>query len=103
MLDSKQIERSPQGIRPHLFQITAFVSGSQLQVKWTYSENLHQRTTIEELAQKFVTAIQQFITHCQSPTAVSYTPSDFSATKLSQTDLSKLLTQISLSDRRKSQ
>ncbi|MBH8554253.1 SDR family NAD(P)-dependent oxidoreductase [Nostocaceae cyanobacterium CENA357] len=103
LLDSKQIERSPQGIRPHLFQITAFVSGGQMQVKWTYSENLHQRTTIEVLAQNFVKAIQQFITHCQSPKAVSYTPSDFSAAKLSQTDLSKLLTQISLSDRRKSQ
>jgi non-ribosomal peptide synthase protein (TIGR01720 family) len=88
-------ERSPRGIRPHLLQITALVERGQLQVSWTYSKNVHQRSTVENLAQSFVEALQLLLTHCQSSDAASYTPSDFSAANISQKDLSNLLAQAS--------
>ncbi|NEQ21461.1 MAG: SDR family NAD(P)-dependent oxidoreductase, partial [Microcoleus sp. SIO2G3] len=86
-------ERSLRGIRPHLLQVTGLIDRGQLQVSWTYSENVHRRTTVERLAQNFVEALRLLLTHCQSPEAGGYTPSDFSAAKISQTDLSKLLAQ----------
>jgi non-ribosomal peptide synthase protein (TIGR01720 family) len=95
--DLETSDRSPKTIRPHLLQLTGFIRGNQLQINWTYSENIHQRSTIENLAQGLITAIQSLITHSQSSTAGGYTPSDFSAAKISQKDLSKLLTQVRIS------
>lgn len=86
-------ERSLRGIRPHLLQVTGLIDRGQLQVNWTYSENVHRRTTVEHLAQNFVETLRSLLTHCQSPEAGGYTPSDFSAANISQTDLSKLLAQ----------
>jgi len=93
-------ERSPRGIRPHLLEITSFVAGGQLQLDWTYSKNLHQRETVESLIQDFTAELRSLITHCQSPEAGGYTPSDFSAAKISQKDFNKLLSKIGQSGRR---
>lgn len=100
--ESSGPERSPKGIRPHLLQVTGFVTESQLQLDWTYSENLYRRETIEKLARSFLSALEALIAHCQVPEAeaVSLTPSDFSAAGISQKDLSKLLGVVGQSNRR---
>jgi len=49
-----------------------------------YSEQMHRRTSIEGLAQGFIKALRSLISHCQSPEAGGYTPSDFPAANLSQ-------------------
>jgi non-ribosomal peptide synthase protein (TIGR01720 family) len=94
--DLETSDRSSKTIRPHLLQLTGFISSGQLQINWTYSD-IHQRSTIENLAQGLIAAIQSLITHSRSSTAGGYTPSDFSAAKISQKDLSKLLTQVRIS------
>jgi non-ribosomal peptide synthase protein (TIGR01720 family) len=86
--------RSPQGNRRYLLDINGFVLGGQLQLEWTYSEQIHQRSTIERLAQGFVEALRSLITHCQSPEAGGYTPSDFQKAKVNQKDLDRLFAQI---------
>jgi non-ribosomal peptide synthase protein (TIGR01720 family) len=70
------------------------VAGGQLQLDWTYSSNLHQRATIESLAQGFLTALRSLIAHCQSPEAGGYTPSDFPLTQMSQEALDTAFTSI---------
>jgi non-ribosomal peptide synthase protein (TIGR01720 family) len=48
--------------RPQLLQVTAgFVGEGQLQVNWDYSENIHQRATIEGLAASFLENVRLFI------------------------------------------
>ncbi|MCC5626175.1 condensation domain-containing protein, partial [Nostoc sp. CHAB 5715] len=86
--------RSPLGHRCYLLEINGFVSNGKLQLHWTYSQNVHQRATIERQAQCFLTALQALITHCQLPEAGGYTPTDFPELNLSQGKLDQLLAQI---------
>jgi amino acid adenylation domain-containing protein/non-ribosomal peptide synthase protein (TIGR01720 family) len=44
--------RSAAGLRPRLIEITGFLANGQLMLLWTFSENLHLATTIQELAQQ---------------------------------------------------
>ncbi|GAX38390.1 non-ribosomal peptide synthetase [Nodularia sp. NIES-3585] len=87
-------ERSLQGSRDRLLVVNSLISSGQLQLSWSYSENIHRRTTIETLAENFVQALRELITHCQSPEAGGYTPSDFSKANVSQKDLDQLLAKI---------
>jgi len=94
--------RSLQGNRRYLLDINGFVLGGQLQLEWTYSEHIHQRSTIKQLAQGFVEALRSLIAHCQSPEAGGYTPSDFQKAKVNQKDLDRLFAQINRgSDKRR--
>jgi non-ribosomal peptide synthase protein (TIGR01720 family) len=93
-------DRSPRGTRPHLLQISAFVTGGQMRLEWTYSENVHQRDTVLNLAEAFLEAARELIAGCQSKDAADYTPSDFPAARISQKDFSKLLAQVTQVDRR---
>ncbi|MCC5644526.1 amino acid adenylation domain-containing protein [Nostoc sp. CHAB 5824] len=87
--------RSLQGSRNHLLEIDAIVTGGQLRLDWTYSQNIHHPTTIECLAESFIEALHCLIAHCQSKEAGGYTPSDFPEAELSQTELDTLLAKIS--------
>ena len=85
--NSQRVQRAgtqPLGKRSHLLEVNALVTEGQLQLDWTYSSSLHQRATIENLAQGFLTALRSLIAHCQSPEAGGYTPSDFPLTQMSQ-------------------
>jgi len=93
-------DRSPRGTRPHLLQISAFVTGGQMRLEWTYSENVHQGDTVLDLAEAFVKAARELIAGCQSKDVGGYTPSDFPAARISQKDFSKLLAQVTQVDRR---
>jgi amino acid adenylation domain-containing protein/non-ribosomal peptide synthase protein (TIGR01720 family) len=63
--------------RSHLLAINGIVVEGQLQLGWTYSENLHHFTTIENLAQDYACALRSLIAHCLSSSARSYTPDVF--------------------------
>lgn len=83
--------RSLRGGRVYLLEVVAIVVGGQLQMNWTYSEAIHQRTTVEKLANSFIKALRSLITHCQSPESTGFTPSDFPQAKLNQQNLDKFL------------
>jgi phthiocerol/phenolphthiocerol synthesis type-I polyketide synthase E len=87
-------DHSPQGHRSHILEINASIVEERLWLDWTYSENLHRRSTIEHLAQEFMAALRALIAHCQSPEAGGYTPSDFLTTGLSQADLDDLIAEF---------
>ncbi len=91
-------DRNPQGIRSHLLEVTGSITEGQLRVDWKYSLNVHRRETVKELSHSFVQVLRSLITHCQFPEAGGYTPSDFSAAKIDQENLSKLLAQAAQSD-----
>lgn len=93
------LNRSLQGKRSHLLEIDGMVTGGQLRLNWTYSQNIHHPATIKRLAESFIEALRLLIAHCQSQEAGGYTPSDFPEAELSQTELDKLLAKISQNSR----
>lgn len=44
--------RSPAGLRPRLIEVTSFIANGQLVILWTYSENLHLASTIQNVAEQ---------------------------------------------------
>jgi non-ribosomal peptide synthase protein (TIGR01720 family) len=87
-------ERSLRGSRNRLLVINGLIVSGQLRLDWKYSENVHHRSTIESLSQSFVAALRDLITHCQSPEAGGYTPSDFPQMQFSPKELDELLAEL---------
>jgi non-ribosomal peptide synthase protein (TIGR01720 family) len=85
----------PQARRSHLLMITGFVSGGQLQFDWTYSENLHERSTVERLASEYLKRLESLIDRCLNAAGNGYTPSDFPDAELSQKDLDEIMLEFS--------
>jgi len=88
---------SPEGNRSYLIEINGFVAGGQLRMDWTYSEEIHRRSTVENLAQRFAEALRAIALASQEPEAVGCTPSDFAEFKWSQwteNDLENILSAI---------
>jgi non-ribosomal peptide synthase protein (TIGR01720 family) len=81
--------------RTHLLEVTGGVAGGQLQLTWSYSEEVHRQETVERVAADFIAALRQLIQQCQWGEGVGFTPSDFPEARLSQKDLDKFLTRIS--------
>jgi non-ribosomal peptide synthase protein (TIGR01720 family) len=75
---------SPRGSRRYLLAINGFIGSSKLQLDWTYSENIHRRESIKNLATGFIELLRSLIKYCQSPDAGGCTPSDFAEFKWSQ-------------------
>ena len=87
-------ERSLVGDRSHLLEISGLIRSQKLEMQFVYSEKVHQRDTIERLANGFMSALKSLIIHCQSSQDKGYTPSDFSAAQVSQEQLDKFLSKI---------
>ncbi|OYE00557.1 non-ribosomal peptide synthetase [Nostoc sp. 'Peltigera membranacea cyanobiont' 232] len=82
---------SLQGQRHYLLDINAIIINEKLQIDWTYSSNIHQEETIENIAQEFVETLQDIIAHCLSPENAGYTPTDFPLIQLNQLEIDQIL------------
>ncbi len=69
--------------RDCLLEINGGVREGRLRLIWEYAGR-HRRTTVETLAQGFLTALRELIDHCLTVTVGAYTPSDFPLAGLSQ-------------------
>ena len=87
-------EQSLLNRRSHLLGVSGFIRARRLEMTWAYSEKVHKRSTIECLALGFMETLKTLIAHCQSEESQGYTPSDFSAARLSQKQLDKFLSKI---------
>ena len=52
----------------NLFSLELMVMAGELRVDWLYSENVHERETVERLTQRFIMNLRHLITHCQQQT-----------------------------------
>ncbi|WP_298917451.1 non-ribosomal peptide synthetase [uncultured Nostoc sp.] len=91
VLDAVSNTRSLRDKRSHLLIMNGFVSQGKLKLSWAYSTAVHQPSTVENLAQTFLSALRSLIAHCQLPTAGGYTPADFLLVKLNQATLDQLI------------
>ncbi|HEX7333782.1 MAG TPA: amino acid adenylation domain-containing protein, partial [Pyrinomonadaceae bacterium] len=92
--ESPGLVLGPAGHRTYLLEIDGGVNSGRLQLGWTYSENLHRRETIEELAQGFLEELRDLIAHCLASDPEVYVPSDFAEFGWSQSDVDDILVSI---------
>ena len=93
-LGSTGNSRSLSGQRSHTLAISGGILQGQLKIEWTFSTNLHHRSTIERLAADFIEILRGLIKHCQKPEAVGYTASDFPDLDLSEEEIEALLEEV---------
>jgi non-ribosomal peptide synthase protein (TIGR01720 family) len=82
--------RSGRNQRSHLLEVTGGVAGGQLQLTWSYSEQIHERATIARVAERFIAVLQELIQQCQWGEVDSFTPSDFEDFQWSQHELDEI-------------
>ena len=81
------------GERAHLIEIDAVTLEGRLELRWSYSEACHRRSTVELLAGRYLEELRALIEHCLSPEARGLTPSDFPLAGLDQPTLDQLVEQ----------
>ncbi|MEW6737253.1 MAG: condensation domain-containing protein, partial [Acidobacteriota bacterium] len=89
--ESAEPSRSLQNSRRYLLSINSMIANGELQISWIYSENIHKRATVTELAERYLLELRLLIAHCQTLSAGGYTPSDFPLAKLNQQQLDQLV------------
>jgi non-ribosomal peptide synthase protein (TIGR01720 family) len=80
--------------RPWLLDITGSIAGGQLRLVFTYSENLHRRSTIEALASSYIHQLRVLSEHCRTAGVGEHTPSDFALAELDDNELSRVMRQV---------
>ena len=85
--------------RKYLIEVTGGVTRHRLQMRLTYSEGVHARSTIERLAEDLAQSLRSLINHCRSTEADGFTPSDFPLLHLDQEALDKAFEEIEFEER----
>jgi microcystin synthetase protein McyA len=107
-LDDAAVEDSPfapasesagptQGLdaeRRYLLEISASVERGELQVIWTYSGEMYDRETIEQLAEDYLRAVRDLVKRGLSGEEVVLSAADFPKARIKQEHLDKLLTKL---------
>ncbi|WP_257450671.1 non-ribosomal peptide synthase/polyketide synthase, partial [Archangium lipolyticum] len=89
--ESTGAPRDEQGPRSHLLEIDGLVREGRLELKWTYSDHLHARATIERLAQAMREALRALIAGRSAPEASRPIAADFPLARLEDSTLESLL------------
>lgn len=82
---------SPHGQRTHLLEVLALVVDGQLEVRWIYNRQIHEQKTITRLAERYLSALQEFITVDETSKTHRQTPEDFPLAQLDQSTLDRVL------------
>ena len=92
--ESRGSDRGPRNRRTHLVDVNGAITGGQLHLEWSYSEDQYRRATIERLAAEFKRALQELIAHCRSLEAGGFTPSDMADFGWGEEDLDDILREL---------
>jgi amino acid adenylation domain-containing protein/non-ribosomal peptide synthase protein (TIGR01720 family) len=86
--------QSPKADRAYLLNIIAMVTGGELRLQWTYSENIHRHETIQRLAESHLHELRMLIEQSRTGGESVYSPSDFPSANLTKEDLDKVLARM---------
>ncbi|MET0622902.1 MAG: condensation domain-containing protein [Pyrinomonadaceae bacterium] len=64
--ESKGPSCNPRARRHLIIEVNANVYGEELVVEWRYSRNVHSRSTIETLAENYISSLKSLISYCQA-------------------------------------
>ena len=92
--EANGLSQNPQENRTHLIEIEGFVKSERLQLEWIYNENIHQKSTVQNLAEDFLNALRAIVKHCQESEVKEFTPSDFPEAQLDSEELNNVLEEL---------
>jgi amino acid adenylation domain-containing protein/non-ribosomal peptide synthase protein (TIGR01720 family) len=75
--------------RPYFIDISAMVVRGELRITWRYSEKLHRRESIENIAKRYLGCLRELSEHCRTEEAGGFTPSDFPLIEIEQHELDR--------------
>jgi non-ribosomal peptide synthase protein (TIGR01720 family) len=76
--------------RPYILDVSGVVLQGRLQMNWSYSDRLHRREQLEEIATRYMECLRELINHCRSEEAGGFTPSDFPVAEMTQKELAQI-------------
>ena len=85
---------SPKGKMSHLFYIVGAIFQGQLHMRFKYSSDCYNRSTVEALADSFGRALRSLIAHCRSVCEARDLAIDFPLAQLSHAELQEAFAQI---------
>ncbi len=88
------LAQSPKADRTYLLNVIGIVTGGELRLDWTYSENIHREETVMTLARSYIDELRELIAQSRTGDKGSYSPSDFPNAKLNQEELNKVLARL---------
>ncbi|MEM9835083.1 MAG: amino acid adenylation domain-containing protein [Bacteroidota bacterium] len=86
--------RSKDSLRHRVWEINLGVKAGQLQIDWSFSNQLHRTETVQQLVEEYRQSLVELIKYCTQQSETNFTPSDFPDADLSQDDLDNLLGQL---------
>jgi amino acid adenylation domain-containing protein/non-ribosomal peptide synthase protein (TIGR01720 family) len=84
-------DASPEETRAHVLEVIGRIEHNCLEFTWSYSEHLHQASTIAALAHDLLTALEKIVKHCSQPGVGGRTPSDFPLVRVNQSAVDLLV------------
>ena len=96
--ESTGVARCPECIRSYLLEFNAYIENRSFRIRCAFSKNIHRNDTIAQLVRDYIDRLRSLISHCQSPDAGGFSPSDFPLADLDSEDLNQLSDLLSPSD-----
>ncbi|MEU2057650.1 non-ribosomal peptide synthetase [Streptomyces bungoensis] len=85
-----ELDADPSAARPHALEVVGRLDGDGLEFTWFYSDQLHRRDSVEDLAGRFADALSGLARHASRPGAAGRTPSDFPLARLDQAHVDRI-------------
>ncbi|WP_053735801.1 non-ribosomal peptide synthetase [Nocardia sp. NRRL S-836] len=83
-------DAAPDTPRPHLLDVVGAVEDKRLKLTWYFSDEVHDESTVQRLAEAMSAALREIVAHCAQPGAGGRTPSDFPLAGLDQAAVDRL-------------
>ncbi len=91
-------DTDPAERRPRHIDLGISVVAERLQIRFTFSEALYERATLERLIKRYLACLEELVEHCRAPGAGAHTPSDFPLAGLDFESLAALETRLQCLD-----
>lgn len=93
-MDMAGFDWDPVNERPYLIDIVGQVRSGKLHLTWDYSTDAFDESTIARVAEHTMSVIQMLVISTRIPKIHGYTPSDFPASGMSQTQIDQMISRI---------
>ncbi len=80
----------PRNVRPHSWEIVAYIRDGQLCIEWTYSSALDDEATMNSKADRLIDELRILCEHCLRESTGRATPSDFPLAAADQQELDRV-------------
>jgi non-ribosomal peptide synthase protein (TIGR01720 family) len=92
--EDRLAQRCGEMVRPYLLEINGLVQDGRFRSAWTYSRNVHDRRSIERLADMYHQCLHDVVDHAVRQERSALVPADFPLARINSDDLRRILRQV---------